>query len=131
MALLLRFVAWPFCIVMNIAICLLLLISAVLGTDYGTKQAFDAAQRWLPLEVISVEGNLLNELTIQGLHYRDESINATVESIAWSFNLAALWKQQRLVHLKKLVIKNADITVHTAEAPAKTKTAASHLRHKI
>ena len=120
MALLLRFVAWPFFIVMNIAICLLLLISAVLGTNYGTQQAVDAAQRWLPLEVASVEGNLLNELTIKGLQYQDESINATVESIAWSFNLAALWEQQRLVHLKNLVIENADITVHTAEAPAET-----------
>lgn len=118
-----RLLAWPFLIALNIATCVLLLLAALLGTDYGTQQAFSAAQRWLPLEYQSVEGNILNTLSIQGLAYEDASIQLRTESIHWSLNLAALWNSERLLHIQTLQIHNADIYLSATE-PSET-TAAS------
>lgn len=106
-----RVIAWPFLVLINILICMLLIVWGVLGTDFGTTQAFNAAQRLLPLQAESVDGNVLNDLTVTGFHYEDDSTRITIQNISWSFNLAALWESPRRVHLKHLDISGADISL--------------------
>lgn len=106
-----RVLAWPILIGLNIATCLLLLLLILIGTDYGTQQLFATAQRWLPLQIGSVEGNALKDLRLKNLQYQDSNMQLQADEIFWSLNLQSLWLAERQLHIKNLHVQNFLLTL--------------------
>lgn len=117
-AVLSRLLGWPLMLAINVFICLLLLLWLLLGTDYGTQQAFAVAQRMLPLTVDTVNGNALKQLDIQGLEYSSDALSINAESIQWHLDLSALWQaaDKRQLQLRSLKINNAKLVLPAADS---------------
>lgn len=113
MKLIYKRLAWG--VLATIAVLCALLVAAVIyfgATSQGLQQLVSLGQRWLPeLRIESVEGTLLDKVSLQGVSYQNESMDASFQQLQWVWSPRALLSG--LVDVQSILLEQPVITLHS------------------